>query len=266
MAEVILIKSLEEYNSLKSDIFFNFKCLNCAKEFTKRKRRGARGKSFKLLCSKCGAENSLMEKYGVKNAFQSEKMKIKIKETNLSRLGVDNPAKSEIVQVKIRETLFKKLGVTHQMKDSAIREKTSKTCIARYGKICFPQAKYEYNNETFDSSWELAFYIYYKDYGLNIARNKTKFFIYSYNGKDYKYFPDFLIQNRIFEIKGQHFFNESGQMINPFNSSDNARVAEKQKCIEQNNVILLKDCSKYLNYINEKYGKNFLKSFRVGHS
>lgn len=263
MEKLVFINSLEEYNSLKSDVFFNFKCLNCTKEFTKRKRRGTRGKSFKLLCGKCGAENSLMEKYGVKNAFQSKEVKTKIKETNLLRLGVDNPAKSLVVQTKIRETLFKKLGVTHQMKNSTIREKTSKTCIARYGKICFPQAKYEYNNEIFDSSWELAFYIYYKDYNLSIIRNKARFFTYSYNGKSYKYFPDFLIQNRIFEIKGQHFFNESGQMTNPFNSNDNARVAEKQKCIEQNNIILIRDCSKYLNYINEKYGKNLLKSFRV---
>ena len=263
MEKIIFISSLEEYSNLKSDTFFNFKCLSCAKEFTKRKRRGTRGKSFKLLCGKCGAENSLMEKYGVKNAFQSEEVKIKIKETNLSRLGVDNPAKSEIVQAKIRKTLFKKLGVTHQMKDCAIREKASKTCIARYGKICFPQAKYKYGGETFDSSWELAFYIYYKDYNFSIIRNKTKFFTYSYNEKSYKYFPDFLIQNRIFEIKGQHFFDKSGKMINPFNSADNARVVEKQKCIEQNKVILIRDCSKYLRYINEKYGKNFLKSFRV---
>ena len=206
MEKVVFISSLEEYSNLKSDTFFNFKCLNCAKEFTKRKRRGARGKSFKLLCGKCGAESSLIQKYGVKNAFQSEKVKAKIKETNLSKLGVDNPAKSAVVQAKIRKTLFKKLGVTYQMKNSAIREKTSKTCIAKYGKICF---------------------------------------------------PDFLIQNRIFEIKGKHFFSKDGQMINPFNSADNARVAEKQKCIEQNNVILIRDCTKYLSYINKKYGKNF---------
>lgn len=263
MEELTFINSLEEYNTLKSDTFFNFKCLNCDKEFTKRKRRGTRGKSFKLLCGKCGAENSLIQKYGVKNAFQSEEVKAKIKETNLSRLGVDNPAKSAVVQTKIRKTLFKKLGVTHQMKNNTIREKTSKTCIAKYGKICFPQARYRYDNETFDSSWELAFYIYYKNYNFSIIRNKTKFFTYSYNGKSYKYFPDFLIQNRIFEIKGPHFFDRNGKMINPFNSTDNGRVAEKQKCIEQNNVILLKDCAKYLRYINKKYGKNFLKSFRV---
>lgn len=107
MEKIIFISSLEEYSNLKSDTFFNFKCLNCAKEFTKRKRRGTRGKSFKLLCSKCGAENSLMEKYGVRNAFQSEEVKTKIKETNLLRLGVDNPAKSSVVQTKIRETLLR---------------------------------------------------------------------------------------------------------------------------------------------------------------
>ena len=41
-----------------------------------------------------------MELFGVKNAFQSEEVKSKIKETNLSKYGVDNAAKNSDVKAK----------------------------------------------------------------------------------------------------------------------------------------------------------------------
>ena len=44
---------------------------------------------------KIGCEKRSMELFGVKNAFQSESIKQKIKETNLSKYGVDNPMKLE---------------------------------------------------------------------------------------------------------------------------------------------------------------------------
>ena len=49
---------------------------------------------------KIGCEKRAMELFGVKNAFQSEEVKSKIKETNLSKYGVDNAAKNSDVKAK----------------------------------------------------------------------------------------------------------------------------------------------------------------------
>ena len=29
-----------------------------------------------------------------------------------------------------------------------------------------------------------------------------------------------------------------------------------------NNIIIIRDCDKYLNYVNKKFGKNYLKQFK----
>lgn len=52
-------------------------------------------------------------------------------------------------------------------------------------------------------------------------------------------------------------------MIDPFDSSGNVRAAAKHKCMLENNVIIITDCSKYLDYVNNKYGKDFLRSCRT---
>lgn len=77
----------------------------------------------------------------------------------------------------------------------------------------------------------------------------------------HKYFPDFLINDKIYEIKGDQFFNENNELIDPYN---NKVLIEKFECMMQNNVIILRetDLSPILKYINEKYGKNYLKQFK----
>lgn len=54
-----------------------------------------------------------------------------------------------------------------------------------------------------DSSYELAFLIYCLDHNINIRRcDKT--YKYIYDNKEHLYFPDFIINNTIIEIKGYH--------------------------------------------------------------
>lgn len=49
---------------------------------------------------KAGCETASLEKYGVKNPFQADAVKEKIRQTNLERYGVDNPAKNSEVKAK----------------------------------------------------------------------------------------------------------------------------------------------------------------------
>lgn len=55
-------------------------------------------------------QETFTAKYGVKNRFQLETVKTKIRETNLSRYGVENPQKSEKIRAKTASTCQAKFG------------------------------------------------------------------------------------------------------------------------------------------------------------
>jgi len=61
-----------------------------------------------------------------------------------------------------------------------------------------------YKNFYLDSTYELAYLIYCLDHNINIQRNK-KFFNY-YNSKNQirKFYPDFLVEGKLIEIKGYY--------------------------------------------------------------
>lgn len=53
-----------------------------------------------------------------------------------------------------------------------------------------------------DSTYELVYIIYNLDHNIKFERNK-KYYLYEYQGKTYKYYPDFLLENNtLVEIKG----------------------------------------------------------------
>ena len=52
-----------------------------------------------------------------------------------------------------------------------------------------------------DSSYELAYVIYCLDHNIKIERCK-EYFEYEYQGKKHRYYPDFIVDDEIIEIKG----------------------------------------------------------------
>lgn len=102
----------------------------------------------------------------------------------------------------------------------------------------------KYDGIYFDSSWELAFYVYCKEHNIDIKRcNVVRNYIY--NDKEYKYYPDFIVNDKIIEIKGY--------------------ITERTKCkIEYNpdvKVLYEADIKSCLDYCKEKYGEKFWESF-----
>lgn len=161
----------------------------------------------------------MINKYGVENIFASEYGKQKIKETNIKKYGCENPQQNRDIQIKT---------LSH----------------------------YKYNNIIFDSSWELAVFIYCIDYNIPIERVPTIFEYINSKGKKSYYFPDFMINNQIIEIKGPQFLDEKG----------NLKDKEKQKCMNENNVILwtIKDVQPYLDYCINKYrDKYWYKQYKI---
>lgn len=95
-----------------------------------------------------------------------------------------------------------------------------------------------------DSSWELAFVIYHIDNNIDIKRC-TDARTYILNGITKKYFPDFVVNGTIYEIKGiNNDISKAKQMYN-------------------NDVCFLfkNDLTKYIEYVKTKYGDNFINLY-----
>ena len=127
---------------------------------------------------------------------------------------------------------------------------------------------YRYENELFNSSWELAFWIYHKDKGHPIKREPTSFDYYVDN-KIHQYWPDFKVYNTYFEIKGDRFLvlDDDDNVID-FQTFDRERTkeaSEKYKCLREHNVKLItyKQIQKYLNYVKSTYGDDYLNKFKI---
>lgn len=104
-----------------------------------------------------------------------------------------------------------------------------------------------------DSSWELAWVIYNLDHGINFVRN-TVGFEYEFKNKKRKYFPDFLINEIYYEIKGRRNYEKLDE-------------ENKEKIRQFNKEIIIlfeKDMKPYLNYVIDKYGKNYISLYENG--
>jgi hypothetical protein len=72
--------------------------------------------------------------------------------------------------------------------------------------------KYTYDSMNFDSKPELAYYIWLKDNGIEFTYQPNISFEYEFNNEHHVYEPDFLVEETIVELKGDHFFKDDGTM------------------------------------------------------
>jgi len=89
-------------------------------------------------CIKKKREISVMKKYGVKNVFELEYIKEKIKTTNNNKYGVDNPLQSLIIRDKMKKTNLEKYGVENVFQNELIKNKIIATNQRKYG-VSYPQ-------------------------------------------------------------------------------------------------------------------------------
>lgn len=191
------------------------------------------------------AKQNNLEKYGTENVLTLEWVRDKAKQTNLEKYGVENPFSSDEIKLKIKQTNLEKYGEDNYVKTLEYHKKARK--------------RYKYDNEFFDSSYELALWIYAKDHNENIERASIKF-EYVYDDKVHYYFPDFIYCNNIVEVKGPHFFTEDGLMCNPFDHSQDGLYEAKHQCGIKNGVLFISD-NTYVNYCIATYGNNWIDKF-----
>ena len=221
------------------------------------------------------------EKYGDSGYNNIEK----IKETNLNKYGVENISQASVykdniesIREKAKETCIEKYGTEYYSQSEKFKrlqkertEKTRKTCLEKYGVVNVSLADeislkkhfvYKYDGIVFDSSWELALWIYCKDHGEEIERNPIKY-EYFFEDKKYYYIPDFKYKGKIIEIKGPQFF-EGDKMICPFDRKFDGLFEAKHTCMKKYGVEIWgkKELDFVLNYIKESYGIKYLQEYR----
>lgn len=187
------------------------------------------GKETYLGSQDCIAksEKTVLEKFGVKNVSQSDEIKQKKVETCLRHYGVEHPLHSEEIKKKLEETCMKKYGTYSYLGSKECRENLKNINCS-------------YDGKTFDSWWELAFYYHLKKAGVKFEFHPDITLKYKYDGKEHSYFPDFEVDGKLIEIKGDQFFDKDGNFINPYNPSMNGIMEAKYRCMIENNVKILR--------------------------
>lgn len=116
-----------------------------------------------------------------------------------------------------------------------------------YHKTIYSQYKFgTYKGFECDSSWELAFLVYCLDNNLLIERNKIGF-NYTYKNTERTFFPDFLVNDTYYEIKGVW----TEQVIEKVN-----QFPKDKKLV----IIDRKAMKKYIDYCKSIYGKRFAET------
>lgn len=182
------------------------------------------------------ANKTKLERYGRANIGQFGT--IEHEQAMLSTYGVATPMESEEIKQHLDDSMIKRYGVNRYAKTLEFHKKARKLYI--------------YDTEKFDSSWELALWIYAKDHNEEIIRCPCKF-EYIFENKIHEYFPDFLYNNKLIEIKGDNYFDKNGNFISEKNK------AKYEYCIKNNNILIwkFKNIKFALDYCKNKFNNKY---------
>ena len=102
------------------------------------------------FCRNKKYEDTCMEKYGVRNAAQSQEVKNKAKATCQEKYGGNSAMCSEEIQDKAKDTNLERYGVENPMQCKEIQDKMKTTNLERYGAEN-PAQNEEIKNKVLDS-------------------------------------------------------------------------------------------------------------------
>lgn len=113
------------------------KCKVCGKEFAidlHYVKQQTCSKECARSLRKQNAENTSLEKYGVKNAGYTKQSQEKIRNTCREKYGVDYPGQSYVSKQHVKEAFIRKYnGIDNPMKIDEVKAKAQETCLKKYG-------------------------------------------------------------------------------------------------------------------------------------
>lgn len=217
------------------------------------------------------AERTCLKKYGTTSPLSNEVCREKGKKTCLEKYGKESFMQTQQGIDMVAKTKLAKYGSSSFNNP----EKNRETCMARYGVEHAMQlkqfrdkcrSKYFFDDRYFDSSWEVAYYIWLTDNQVEFEYHPNVFFNYLIPGSDkvHKYFPDFLVNGVLIEIKGDDQL-KNGTMIDKLDQQKNFIAQAKYECMLQHGITILtgKDIKPYLQYVSQKYGRDYLSKFKT---
>lgn len=90
-----------------------------------------------LLSPKEKQKQTLLERYGVDNAFKSKSIQQKAKQTMMDRYGVEHALQNKAILDQVKQTNIDKYGVEYNIISPNNINKRKQTCITRYGQDHF---------------------------------------------------------------------------------------------------------------------------------
>ena len=212
-------------------------------------------------------KQNCLEKYGVDNPMKRQDVIDKINKSKEEKYG-DMETYYRITSEKVLNTKKKKYGgkpTSEKAIETArklcaseeFKKRRRETCLRKYGTETFLPRRflYIYEDLHFDSSWELAYYIYLKDNNIEFEYKPSPLEYMNDDGKISKYYPDFLVNGQYIEIKGDHLISENGNL-----TSFGRENVNKTEFLKSINVkyLLNNDLKPIISYVKNNYGKNFL--------
>lgn len=244
----------KSYRTISTSIidYKNFLCHGCSSKRTYLKNLGVSNPMY-LESTKNSINETCLKKYNCRWATQSQQHKDKTRKTNLQKYNGGWPSSDKKIRDKIRDTFLK-----HYNNPTYAGSEDWRNHLSEISKKS--SKRYIYNNIKFDSAPEVALFIYLKDNNITFQYHPDDVFYYEYHNKTYSYYPDFKVNDELWEIKGDQFFDENDNLIDPFDSDNNEKCKCKQICMESNNIKILrsKDYQIYLDYVSNKYGKKYI--------
>lgn len=247
------------------------KCKFCGKTITKDVKAVYTG--FYDYCSlSCGSKSEETRKkiketcnknYGCDYYCQTKEFRIRYEKTSIKKYGVKNNMQCEKGKAEYCKSIKEKYGTDWYLSTEDSKEKRKNTNNKKY-RCNAPaqvrefrikqQYRYMYDNISFDSSPEIALYIWLKDNNIDFEYNPNVRYEYSVNDSVKYYFPDFRIEGYYYELKGPQFI-ENDKWICPWDRSRDYEYEEKHKCVISNNVKIIqsKEYNIYCDYCKNKF-------------
>ena len=169
--------------------------------------------------------------------------------------------------LELREHAMETNELRHGSRTYNNPEKHRMTCRKHWGVDNYTQSieyhknkKHKFHSDkylglTFDSNWEVKVYEFCRDNNIPIEYSPSISYPYKYAGRTWTYHPDFLINGKVYEVKGDQFFriNESSgkeEMFCPYRRDEwtedeyewiCGKCEAKHQCMLINDVIIFRE-------------------------
>jgi len=190
-------------------------------------------------------KQTCMRKYGTCSFFESSVFKTKSKFTKLAKYNDENynnrTAAAETCIIKYRETNYNKTNIAREQRKQYMLNnanackfgsvKFNDSMLLKYGEnnaskidelLHTKKHKFRYNNIGFDSTAEIEVYKFCEAHELQFKYQPFSISYSDSTGKLHKYYPDFEINGKLYEVKGDHLLKDN-KLYFPYRSRFNRR-------------------------------------------